>query len=189
VEDVIRHLCCGALLSLGLNAAAQPTGTPDEDGYNEFTIRASHYPVDAPRFEDYPAKVYKGPLAPTQWRADPASRMFRTHLIRAGEQRPNFAGHFSVASWGCGAGCYAIAFVDARTGKVRYSEVATNVVVNHHADAGDSIRYRPDSRLLVLIGMPNEDPKLRGISFYEWTGTRLKLLRRVPVGWYPDLTQ
>jgi len=188
VEDVIRRAAAAALAALSQSAAAQPPAAPDEDAYNEFTIRASHYPANAPRFEDYPAPVYAGPLAATQWRADSASRMFRTHLINAGKQRPNFSGRFTIATWGCGTDCTALAIIDVRTGKVHHPSIRTNVAVNVHAEllTGRTLRFRPDSRLLVFIGMPNEDARLRGVSFYEWTGTRLKRVRRVPVGWYPN---
>lgn len=196
MEALNRRLCCAALLAFSLNAAAQPPATEDEEAYNEYTIRASHYPADAPRFGDYPARVYHGPLAPTRWQADAGSRMFRTRLKDWGKERPNFAGHYTMAMWGCGTDCTMFMIIDVRTGKVHQPEVATNVAINVHEDLGvggwhgaGSLRFRPDSRLLVLIGMPNEDTKQRGISFYEWTGTRLKLIRRVPVAWYPDLAQ
>jgi len=194
VENVIRYLCCAALLTLSLGAAARQPGAGDDEGYNEFTIRASHYPADAPRFENYPATIYLGPLAPTHWRSSAESRLFRTQIKEWGKERPNFAGHYTLAKWGCGTDCTMFAFIDARTGKVYFDHIATNVAVNVHQDllpGGDwhgsgALRFKADSRLLVLIGMPNEDPKLRGISFYEWTGQRLKLVRRVPVAWYPD---
>jgi hypothetical protein len=41
-------------------------------------------------------------------------------------------------------------------------------------------RFRQDSRLLVIVGAPNEDEARDGVTYYEWTGSRLKLLRFVP---------
>ena len=51
--------------------------------------------------------------------------------------------------------------------------------------ASGAIWYRPDSRLLVLIGMPEERVEDRGISYYVWSGGALKRIRFVPKGWYP----
>lgn len=162
----------------------------DDGRWDEYTIMPSHYPADAPRFEAYPAAVYRGPNAPVRWRADADSRMFRTRLREWGREKPNFAGHYILASWGCGTSCAQIAIIDAKTGKVFHpQEVGSVDMVNVHDDfwKGEQwpLRYRADSRLLVLVGMPNEDTSQRGISFYLWEPPRLRLIRRVPVAWHP----
>ena len=38
---------------------------------------------------------------------------------------------------------------------------------------GQLIKYRRDSRLLIVIGGINNDPALRGISYFVWDGKRL----------------
>jgi hypothetical protein len=167
--------------SLALACKSDPPG--EEDGN---TICQEHYPADAPRFEDYPAKPYNGPVAAVRWQADAQSRMYRTMLKNSTKgERPNFAGHFIVVHWGCGSSCVMNKIVDARTGKVFHpAGVETNIVINIDGpifDEGGTLRYRADSRLFVLIGDPEEDEKRRGISFFEWTGTRMKLLRHVKV--------
>ena len=187
----MRSLFLSFLALAGLPAYAQTQAGDDDGAWNEYTIMPSHYPADAPRFEAYPAKVYRGPNAPVRWRADPESRMFRTNLKKWGKAKPNFAGHYILAGWGCGTDCAQIAIIDARTGKVFHPDAAgTAVTVNVHDDFWRNdetpLRYRKDSRLLVLIGMPNEDASQRGISFYLWEPPKLRLIRRVPVGWYPD---
>jgi hypothetical protein len=188
METVSLLRRCAAVLLLA--AAAQPAlackGDTGGDGsYDEHTICPEHYPADAPRFEDYPAQPYAGPVAAVRWAGDAQARMFRTRLKEAARQRPNFAGHFIVAHWGCGAGCVMSDIIDARTGKVLHpADIATNDSRNVHDsfwDKGGLLRYRADSRLFVLVGAPGEDEARRGISFYEWTGTRMKLLRHVHV--------
>ncbi len=176
-----------AMLAAPLTALACK-GAPD-DGSDEYTICPEHYPADAPRFEDYPAKPYTGQVAAVRWQADRESRMYRTMLKESTQgQRPNFAGHFIAAHWGCGAGCVTTKIIDVRTGKVFHPAV---VETNSEVNLDDSfyengtLRYRADSRLFVLIGVPGEDEKRRGISFFEWTGTRMKLLRFVKVP--PDI--
>jgi hypothetical protein len=42
-----------------------------------------------------------------------------------------------------------------------------------------------DSKLLVLIGMPEERDESRGITYYVWEDDRLKKVRFIPKAWYP----
>jgi hypothetical protein len=176
-----------ALVSLPAFCAA------NDDGYDEYTIRPSDIPNDAPRFEDYPAKPYGGPNAAPDVRSDPRSRMYRTQLRGWATEKPNFAGHCIIATWGCGTGCTQIAVIDVRTGKVFHPPGArTNSIVNVHdtllvgggpsrrrADFG-ALRYRVDSRLLILIGTPEDRAANRGISYFAWENDGLKRIRFVP---------
>ena|GEM_PF-3078500 len=163
-----------------------------DDGFNEYTIRREHLPPDAPQFKQYPAKPYAGRNAPVRWKETSFGRTYRTILREFGTLQPNFAGHYILASWGCGTDCSRIAIIDALTGKVTVPEdVSFNVAVNVHDNLQDDgmLRYCADSRLLVLIGMPQEDTHRRGISYYMWTPPKLKLLRHVPVAWHPDIQE
>ncbi|HEY6096042.1 MAG TPA: hypothetical protein VIU93_13920 [Gallionellaceae bacterium] len=177
-------------------AASVAAALADDDGYNEVTIRASDIPPDAPRFESYPARLYTGKNAKPDLHSDPATRMFRTRIRERSKEKPNFAGHYILATWGCGTSCTQLSIIDVRTGKVfhppgvTYND-ATNV---HHEllEGGDlwhasgAVKFRPDSRLLVLIGMPEEDTARRGISYYVWNGTQLSLVRFVHKAWYQN---
>src|SRR5687767_756296 len=164
-----------------------------DEGHDEFTIRPSDIPNDAPRFKDYPAKPYVGPNAAPDVRSDPRSRMYRTQLRGWATEKPNFAGHYILATWGCGTGCTQIAVIDVLTGKVFHPPGArTNSIVNVHetllvnggtsrrrADFG-ALRYRVDSRLLILIGTPEDRVANRGISYFSWENDGLKRIRFVP---------
>jgi len=162
----------------------------DEFGYNEATIWPSDLPVDAPRFEDYPVEVFAGKNAKPALNSSPESRLFRTRLKEWSASKPNFAGNFILATWGCGTSCTQIAIINAKTGQIYHPRNASaNIAVNVHESllaGGDlwhssgAIWYRADSKLLVLIGMPNEDEKRRGISYFVWRKNQLSLLRFVP---------
>lgn len=164
------------------------------DGYNEVTIRSSDIPSDAPRFSDFPADLYTGPNAAPNLRHDARARMHRTRLAHWAKEPPNFAGHYILATWGCGTDCTQIAIIDAKTGAIFHPvgvtyNVATNVQ-RELLEGGDlwhssgAVKFRADSRLLVLIGMPEERTSDRGISYYEWVGNQLKPVRFVPKPWY-----
>ena len=174
-------------------------GAVDDQGYHAYTIRASDIPKDAPRLKDYPAKPYSGPNASPDVRSDRRSRTYRTQLTRWATEKPNFAGHYILATWGCGTGCTQIAIIDALTGNVFHPPGArTNSVLDVHDELlvdGDSSRYRADfgalrysvdSRLLILIGTPENRAEDRGISYFVWENDRLKRIRFVPKASYRD---
>jgi hypothetical protein len=109
---------------------------------------------NVPRFKDYPAgETYKGPNAKLVLSGE--DRTFRTRLQQAAKQKPNFAGHYIVAAWGCGAGCVMGAAIDAKTGKVHRWDFT---ICCWPADVDDKfkpIEYRLDSRLIVFSGLLN----------------------------------
>src|SRR5713226_8033300 len=71
-----------------------------------------------PAFEQFGVtEVFKGkPVAP-QIRT-PSQRMFRTMIREGAAKGPNFAGHYTIAEWGCGSSCVSIAIIDAKDGSV-----------------------------------------------------------------------
>jgi hypothetical protein len=156
------------------------------------TIGPSDIPKDAPRFEDYPATPYSGAQAAPDVRSEPRSRMYRTQLIGWAREKPNFAGHYVLATWGCGTGCTQIAIIDSVTGKVFHPPgVRTNSIVDvdpellvdtepdrRRADFG-ALQYRADSRLLILAGTPENREDQRGISYFVWNDGRLARIRFV----------
>ena len=85
-----------------------------------------------PRFEDYSVReVFHGaPTAPDL--SAPWARLYRTRIRNAALNNdgffrgskyvqasgPNFAGHYRVANWGCGAGCLIMVIIDLETRQV-----------------------------------------------------------------------
>lgn len=78
--------------------------------------------------------------------------------------------------------------VDARSGRVVFPDAMQDVsgvhVAGREPDGTEplyyNLRFRRDSRLLVVLGAPGEDETREGVAFYVWTGAGLKLLRFVP---------
>lgn len=98
-------------------------------------------PKPLPRFEDYRVDdVFKGPPAAVLTTGSKLARTFRTRLREGAAKGPNFAGRFTLVSWGCGASCQDWAVVDARTGQVSESMIRTSV----------GAEFRLDSRLLLV---------------------------------------
>ncbi|HZH32285.1 MAG TPA: hypothetical protein VEY11_16090 [Pyrinomonadaceae bacterium] len=151
---------------------------------------------DAPRFEDYAAAVSREPVAPLDLDSHPLARKYRT-MLRQGrrEEGVNFAGHYTLASAGCGTGCSIGAITDTRTGRVYFPKELhgwTSIVGDYDPPEGEDLwTFRPHSRLLRGLGRPNiggageERHGASGIYYYEWTGSRLRLVKFTHVGSYP----
>ncbi|HMV48463.1 MAG TPA: hypothetical protein PLD20_11475 [Blastocatellia bacterium] len=134
-----------------------------------------------PRFKDYPApdKFSGKPARPklTSRRA----RLFRSNIRWQTAEGPDFAGHYKVVTWGCGAGCVQFAIVNVQTGDVHFPpEVETVMALPEREE--DPVQRRTGSRLLVLTGRkvkPGWRAAEDGKFYYEWKDDRLVLLRKV----------
>ncbi|HEV2860565.1 MAG TPA: hypothetical protein VGX48_06145 [Pyrinomonadaceae bacterium] len=151
-----------------------------------------------PRFKDYPAAaVRRAGVTPMNLRSHRLARTYRTLLRRQQrESGVNFAGHYTLASVGCGTGCSVTAIIDARTGAAHFPSQLngwTGIVGDYDPPEGeDTWEYRADSRLLRILGRPGigrEDEERygpSGIYYYVWDGGRLRQVGFRPVGSYPE---
>jgi len=100
---------CASLLALALANIGASTS---------LAIRAGFDSDKDPRFEDMPVtEKFAGKPAPVKLLTTEARR-YRTVIREGAREGPNFAGHFTIVTWGCGAGCVQFAIVDAKTGLV-----------------------------------------------------------------------
>ncbi len=134
-----------------------------------------------PQFQDYPVREkFSGkPAAPklTSKRA----RLFRTNIRTQTAEGANFAGHYRIVTWGCGAGCAQFAVVDVKTGDVYFPPSVETVMVLLEQEE-NPLQFRLDSRLLIITGnkqMPNWRNPESGKFFYQWKENRLILIRKV----------
>jgi hypothetical protein len=113
-----------------------------------------------PRLEDYPvSQIYRGKPAPPDL-STPEARRFRT-VLRQFAQGPNFAGHFTLAMWGCGAACSTVAVIDAKSGAVVFAPFFFQGGANdiNPACSANGPRYDIRSELLLIQGrvIPADD--------------------------------
>ena len=79
---------------------------------------------------------------PVDFTTLPEARTFYTMITKAVSAGSNFAGHFTLAYWGCGTDCFGYAVVDTKTG-----EVVTYNPANVDYHLGD---FSLNSRILIL---------------------------------------
>lgn len=127
------------------------------------------------KFQKFPTKEkYKGtpakPIIKTQ-----GDRLFRTRLREAAAKGPDFAGHFKVATWGCGSdGCTSFRIIDSNTGEIL--PVGGTVSRSCRQDNDEDILvYQPNSRLFIING--NLDDERLGVFYYEFKNKKLILLK------------
>ncbi|MCU7495991.1 MAG: hypothetical protein HF314_16975 [Ignavibacteria bacterium] len=106
--------------------------------------------------------------------------MFRTALRNGVKEGVNFAGHYTVVIWGCGTSCQSFAIVDQINGRVYFTKELLLVSYADYWEKDYGLNYRPDSRLLVVNGRPDED-KDKGRYYYEWKDNKLILIKMVPM--------
>jgi hypothetical protein len=146
---------------------------------------------DAPHFDQYstPKELIQKP-AKVNLKSHPSARQYRTVLRRGAAEGANFAGHYSVVGWGCGISCVTFAVVNLKNGNVIFPDDFTSDVGNHlsaddfEPDASSGfwgLRYKIDSRLLIVVGMLDEDENREGAFYYILEKDKLKKIYSVTV--------
>jgi len=114
-----------------------------------------------PEFTEYAvSEIFTGKVHP----AILSTHIEKNHrtVIREGlEKGVNFAGHYVLVFWGCGAGCKQFVIVDAKTGavydppfaEVYYHFPPSDLKFNWWCYS-DLLTYSKDSRLLIVEGCP-----------------------------------
>jgi hypothetical protein len=101
-------------------------------------------------------------------------RKFATRLRELSGQKPNFAGHYSLVNWGCGASCVMTAAIDAKNGHVTWLPFT---VCCWDVDVTEPIDFKPDSRLIVVHGSRNEEGG--GVYYYQLQPSGFTLVKAV----------
>jgi len=135
------------------------------------------------RFENYPvARIFQGTPAPVDLRSHSRARSFRTRLREGAKHGPNFAGHLTIVTWGCGTSCHMFALVDVKTGAVTFGPLYT-VELGFRLDSRLLIVNTPESILDYYGGRyPEEGRSIETItSYFTWDGRELKEVTSIDI--------
>ena len=164
-----------------------PTAMPEPKSIVSFEVLANR--LKLPKPEDYPvAKLEKFNGSPAEAKIiGKRARTYRTVITEGAKVGPNFAGHYSVVTWGAGMGNFSIAIVDSKDGRVLFMPFDS---VGHagyglNFDGRDEMNpaFRTDSKLIVFSGCPGKeyegctDWDKEGVYIYTFEKERFKLLR------------
>ena len=132
-----------------------------------------------PAFDDYSVgERAPATLTPADVRSGAEAHRYRTVLRRSDREPPNFAGHFTIVTIGCGTSCARLAVVDRSSGRV-YFPAELGALHSSMYDADYGYRFVVGSRLIRGCGDPAESGR-PACRYYEWTGESARLLTEVP---------
>ena len=114
-------------------------------------------------FEAYAVTVQSSSLQVPVALNDAKSRQYADELQSAAGQDTNFAGHFILSIWGCGASCVMGAAIDTKTGTVAWLPFT---VCCWPRDVAAPLEFKADSRLLVY-GSRNEEGSGRHAYLFD----------------------
>jgi hypothetical protein len=138
-------------------------------------------PVWALKFTDFAVSSSFHGKPATPILATRSQRLFRSAIREAAAKGPNFAGHYTIAEWGCGSGCMSSAVVDAVTGKVfaaPFRILSMPLAENEGGHEYQGAVYKLNSRLLIADGCAEETNC--GTYYYEWSDNKFNQLRFDP---------
>ncbi len=123
-----------------------------------------------PQFRDFPANmVHTGSNAPVQLSTN-VDWTYRTRLLIASHQKPNYADHFVLSTWGCGTACIQGAAIDVSTGNVVW--LPATICCARNTDANfDPVIFKLNSRLIVLSGLRDQKENDDAAHFYSIEGS------------------
>lgn len=138
--------------------------------YNDVKIYKKYLPNTF--FKDFPAKIYKGELAEPDFSTDPEAKRFITRIKNECKNGINFAGHYTLVTWGCGSPCQSSVVVNRKTGKI-FSGFGTAL----------GSKFRKDSKMIITnVGAIDTTTHLIKVCAYcnvnhkIWTGEKFEEL-------------
>jgi len=104
--------------------------------FDDVEIYAKYHPTKT--FDEFVVDMYEGELAAPDLKGFPDFQNFKTRIREGCENGINFAGHFTIITWGCGSECQSMVLIDRKKGAI-YDGVHTS----HGSE------FIKDSRLLI----------------------------------------
>lgn len=128
-----------------------------------------------PKFSDYPAQVYKGKNAPLLLNSQTAN--FKTRFRALAKTKPNYAGHYVVDFFGCGAGCVSGIVFNVKTGQTQFLPFGGLMGCYKNDEYIDQdFDFDVKSKLFVTYGQTESDNQCQTRYYVENNG-KIELLK------------
>lgn len=120
-------------------------------------------------FADYPVNIARLERPKLRLRSHQIGRRYRTVITApVREQGINFAGHYTVAKWGCGSSCLQFAIINLKSGRIFHEP---SIILTR------GLEFRPDSNLLIANPVvENGFFDQVQTTYYVWNGSSLRKL-------------
>ncbi len=136
--------------------------------YSDVEIYRKYNPKTS--FEDYQVAVYEGKLTDPDFSTDPGAKRFITRIKNECAKGINFAGQYTLVTWGCGSPCQSGVVVDRKTG----------AIFGGYGTALGS-EFKKDSKMIIRnVGAIDTTTSLIEVCAYcdvsheIWTGTEFE---------------
>jgi hypothetical protein len=175
LTDVWHAIFLAAAASTAANAQA-----PAAQVHVKCVYSAGDATRRRPAFSEYPARqAVTRKSAPIHLERNTEAWQFRTVLREGyGRGEPDFAGHYRIEMWGCGANCVAYAVADVFSGRIYFAPFPRPGETDFQTYG--FVDYRPDSRLLIALGPLQDDNSNLGVVYYLWDGKRFDRIAVFP---------
>jgi hypothetical protein len=108
-----------------------------------------------PNFDKYSVQRTFFVPAPLDLNSNPIGDQFKTKITETYTEKPNFAGQYTIASWGCGASCGAFVVIDNTTGKI-YGDYISEKLTDGGSSYG--MDFNVDSNLIIINPSQESNP-------------------------------
>lgn len=138
-----------------------------------FAAYATGATSSAPTFDEYREPVIKSTMSVKPKLTADQDREFRTRIAEASTHQANFAGHYVLSSFGCGASCVMAFALDKRSGEIVWLPFTVCCWQNVEPEA-EPLSFKKNSRLIVVKGSRNEQGN--GVYYYELKKSKFMLI-------------
>lgn len=89
-------------------------------------------------------EVFEGKPEVVDFSTNPEAKLYKTTIEEQVSEGANFAGHYTVAAWGCGTECQGFAVIDVANGKI------IEYQPQHFLQAAQGLEFSLESNILVF---------------------------------------
>ena len=129
-------------------------------------------------FENYPANIAHTGDTSQLVLTTRLAKKYKSVITVESAKPVNFAGHYRVATWGCGTDCRGFAIINKHTGVV-YTLPGVEYVAGVMGNEDERLAFKADSKLFIMTGIQND--KVEGKFYYIWGKEKLTLLTKHPI--------
>lgn len=135
-----------------------------------FISTPSYGEATLPNFSQYIIKgtdSFKGKPKPVNLSSYKDAKTYRTKLREGAKAGPNFAGHYTIVSFGCGTQCQDNWVIDAKTGKI-IDRFASTIGTKYELGSSLLIINPPDKDFKKAFEEHPEQPILGTMDTIYW---------------------
>ena len=89
-------------------------------------------------------EIFEGKPEVVDFSTNPEAELYKTTIKEQVAEGANFAGHYTVAAWGCGTECQGFAVIDATNGEI------IEYQPQHFLQAAQGLEFSLESNILVF---------------------------------------